>query len=220
MILEPIISPPNRQGDGGSNASGSRSGTPNKAKGEGCSAAPMNAIPASEPVPTMMIRPDPPGQIGSTSYYRQHTIHPGIGMYSTQTKIANSFFPVFVAPRTPHGILNISSYQPTQIPTSATRFNGKTWISFFPYIQVKSSRIGPITYVPVPPGGYYPPGAYYRTPDGHPIGSMPVAQIAHLSPVPPGSVTMQVNPVPAVPPLPESPAQPQGTDGIESESST
>lgn len=49
---------------------------------------------------------------------------------------------------------------------------------------------------------------------------MPVAQIAHLSPVPPGSVTMQVNPVPAVPPLPESPAQPQGTDGIESALST
>lgn len=112
-------------------------------------------------------------------------------------------------------VINRHKYQRLQLDSTV-----RLGFSFFPYIQVKSSRIGPITYVPVPPGGYYPPGAYYRTPDGHPIGSMPVAQIAHLSPVPPGSVTMQVNPVPAVPPLPESPAQPQGTDGIESALST
>jgi len=81
---------------------------------------------------------------------------------------------------------------------SATRFNG------------------PITYVPAPPGSYYPPGAYYRTPDSHPIGSM---SIAHLSTLPPGSVTMQVNPAPAVPPLAQPPVQPQRTDGIENSNS-
>ena len=77
---------------------------------------------------------------------------------------------------------------------------------------------GPVAYVPAPPAPYYAPGAYYRTPDGQPIGPMSVPLLHPPPPLPIGTVTMQVNPVPAMPPPP--PALNTRSDSNESVPST
>ncbi|KAI5121837.1 hypothetical protein M0805_003271 [Coniferiporia weirii] len=178
IIIDPIDLPNSNNADGdgeGSSASApqSRSGSPSLSRGKRNRVMTSANTSISAPVQTVIARPDLSGpSSGSQSYYRQNTINP-----------------VFVPPRTPNGVLDPSSYQTTQIPTSAARFHA--WVPNPPWIHENPNMPrppGPITFVHPPPPGYYAPGTYYRAPNGQP--AIPMHSLPH------GVVTMQVNPDP------------------------
>ncbi|TDL26402.1 hypothetical protein BD410DRAFT_895115 [Rickenella mellea] len=167
VIMDPI-NPDGRIKDGDDegaspgSADHSRSGTPGRMNASGSPSASMSAV------PTVLARPDTAGPgTGQQSYYRQHTVNP-----------------VFVAPRTPHGVLDQSgTYQPVpQLPTSATRLHGANWPPAPPWIQDNGQRPVPGQQYSI--HGVYYPGAYYRAPNGQPgMGPGPEHQVPGQAPM-------------------------------------
>lgn len=104
---------------------------------------------------------------------------------------------MFVPPRTPNGTIEPSQYPiATQVPASAARIHA--WIPNTSWIQENpgvANAGSPITFVHPAPG-YYTTSPYYRAPDGQP---------AIVQALPPGVVTMQVNPSVSHPHQPKDP---------------